>query len=111
MVAVPRLSSEKDPLLYRDRLMPGLPFGARFLIRFDDVCPTMNWAIWNDLESLLGSIGVKPIVAVVPDNRDPALVVAPAVSDFWDRVRGWKARGWSIGIHGHQHVYRTSSPG
>lgn len=85
--------------------------GARYLIRFDDICPTMNWSLWDEVEGLLLEAGVEPILAVIPDNKDSKLMVAPAAHDFWDRVRGWQARGWSIGLHGYQHTYVNAEPG
>ncbi len=44
---------------------------ARYLIRFDDICPTMNWTIWEQVEQVLRTYHVQPILAVVPDNQDP----------------------------------------
>ena len=85
--------------------------GARYLVRFDDLCPTMDWSIWNELEAALIDCGVAPILAVVPDNRDPKLQVDPPAADFWERVRGWQARGWTIALHGFQHVYVTGESG
>ena len=73
--------------------------GARYLVRFDDLCPTMNWANWRVLEAMLLQAGISPILAVVPDNRDPKLVAGPPAPDFWDHVRAWQARGWAIGLH------------
>lgn len=84
---------------------------AQFLIRFDDICPTMNWDIWAEIESSLYEAGIKPIVAVVPDNRDPALCAGPARASFWDTVRTWQAKGWAIAIHGFQHLYVTNDCG
>jgi peptidoglycan/xylan/chitin deacetylase (PgdA/CDA1 family) len=71
----------------------------------------MDWALWNELEALLVKAGVKPILAVIPDNQDPKLLVDPPSPAFWDRVRQWQARGWSIGLHGHQHRYVNAEPG
>lgn len=84
---------------------------ARYLIRFDDICPGMNWTAWQQVEEIVREAGVRPLLAVVPDNRDPALNVAEPVTDFWDRVRGWQAMGWSIGLHGYQHRYVTHASG
>ena len=84
---------------------------ASFLIRIDDVCPTMNWAAWDAVEAVLVAEGVRPILAVVPDNVDPTLMVAPAAADFWDRVRAWDARGWTVAMHGYQHDYVTADGG
>jgi predicted deacetylase len=84
---------------------------ARYLVRFDDICPTMNWRIWDQLEPVLHEHGVKPIVAVVPDNRDPHLAVDAPRADFWQRVRAWQAAGWTIALHGYQHLYTSSDAG
>jgi peptidoglycan/xylan/chitin deacetylase (PgdA/CDA1 family) len=84
---------------------------ARFLLRFDDICPTMNWEIWAEIENILLEKKVKPILAVVPDNQDPLLMVDDPVPDFWERVRAWQSRGWTIAMHGYQHKYVTTRKG
>jgi predicted deacetylase len=71
----------------------------------------MNWGVWAEVEAVLVQHGVRPIVAVVPDNRDPKLDVAPEEIDFWGRVREWQARGWAIAMHGYQHQYVTRERG
>lgn len=85
--------------------------GVRYLLRFDDMCPTMDWGVWDQVEDLLVAAGVRPILAVIPDNQDPKLRVAPANPAFWDRVRAWQARGWAIGLHGYQHTYVNAEGG
>lgn len=84
---------------------------ARYLVRFDDLCPTMRWDPWEEIEDRLMALGIRPLLAVVPDNRDPQLEVDPPNEAFWDRVRTWQARGWTIGLHGYQHAYLTGEPG
>lgn len=84
---------------------------ARFLLRFDDLCPTMNWRNWSRIEKMLKQHGIKPIIAVVPDNKDSTLIIDPPRIDFWDRVRAWQAAGWTIGLHGYQHHYETRECG
>ncbi len=84
---------------------------TQYLLRFDDICPTMNWTVWPEIEGALAERNLKPILAVVPDNRDPVLEVEPAVEDFWERVRSWQARGWTIALHGYQHRYVTCHRG
>lgn len=83
----------------------------QYLLRFDDICPTMNWDVWHHIERFMVANNIRPILSVVPDNRDPQLIVNPPVGDFWPRVREWQARGWSIGLHGYQHVYVNKSAG
>ena len=77
---------------------------AKYLLRFDDICPTMNWQIWAAIEAALIEHQIKPILAVVPDNQSKTLKVGPPAEDFWARVREWQARGWTIGLHGFQHL-------
>ena len=85
--------------------------GAEYIVRFDDICSTMRWKSWDKIEKLIISLDIKPIVAVVPDNKDEFLIVSEENSEFWSRVRLWKKLGWSIAIHGYQHRYRTKSSG
>jgi predicted deacetylase len=87
------------------------PKTAKYLLRFDDLCPTMNWKVWSEIEAALTDHRLKPILAVVPDNRDPKLRVAAPAQDFWERVRRWQARGWTIALHGFQHKYIAERPG
>lgn len=84
---------------------------ARYLIRFDDICPTMNWRTWDRIEPVLRAYGVKPILAVVPDNQDSKLRVDEGRADFWTRVRAWQEAGWCIALHGFQHRYVTRNAG
>jgi len=84
---------------------------ARYLVRFDDICPTMNWSLWASIEEVLHACGVQPILAVVPDNRDPKLQVEPPRPDFWGWVREKQTAGWSIALHGYQHLYETTDAG
>ena len=83
----------------------------QYLLRFDDICPTMNWRVWAEIESVLVQRQIKPILAVVPDNHDPGLQVDVPAPDFWERVRAWQERGWTIGLHGFQHRYVSRNAG
>lgn len=85
--------------------------GPRYLIRFDDVCPTLPWDKWSAIEDVLKCNDIRPIVAVVPDNKDVKLHKARADKNFWQRVRAWQEMGWAIGLHGYQHVYVSKSRG
>lgn len=84
---------------------------AEFLLRFDDLCATQNWQIWDAVEALLDEHGVRPIVALVPDNADPALVQGPPNPEFWDRARAWQDKGWTLALHGYRHLYSTEDAG
>ena len=83
----------------------------KYWIRFDDICPTMNWNTWEIIEDILLKYDVKPMIAVVPNNKDPYLIVDKENNKFWMKVRFWQEKGWLIGIHGYEHkpVGRTKS--
>jgi predicted deacetylase len=85
--------------------------GPAYLLRFDDLCPTMNWRVWDNIEPVLVDLDIKPILAVVPDNQDPKLRVGPPADDFWERVRQWQGRNWAIALHGYQHRYVNRNAG
>lgn len=82
---------------------------ARYLIRLDDACDTMDHERWAAVEEVLDRHAVCPIVAIVPDNRDPALILGKRDETFWHRVRGWAAKGWTLAMHGHTHVMRPTN--
>jgi len=82
-----------------------------YLIRFDDICPTMNWATWTKIDEILTTEEIKPILAVIPNNRNPEFFIEKEIKDFWDYIKKKQKQGWSIGIHGYQHVYVTNCSG
>ena len=55
-----------------------IPIPAQYLIRFDDVCPTMLSDRAERFFSIVARHGVSPIFAVVPDNQDPELKLQDA---------------------------------
>lgn len=81
---------------------------ARYLIRLDDACHTMDRLKWRLIEDMLDAHGVRPIVAVVPDNRDPELIADSHDPMFWQKVRSWRDKGWTIAMHGYQHVMHSA---
>lgn len=80
---------------------------ARYLLRLDDACAGLNDQRWAKFERLFDELAIRPIVAIVPDNRDPELEHGEPLDDFWARVRGWQDKGWAIALHGYQHVMHS----
>jgi predicted deacetylase len=81
-----------------------LPRPAQYLLRIDDLCPTVNAERWNRLRTLVEQYAIRPILAVVPDNRDPDLDASPPDPVFWDSMRTMQAAGAAIAMHGFTHV-------
>ena len=78
---------------------------ANYIFRLDDVCPTMNWTNFDELEKLFTKFGVKPIMGIVPDNQDQKLMVQSSRDNFWAKMKELSCNGWVIAQHGYQHVY------
>ena len=81
-----------------------IPKPAQYLLRFDDLCPTMSRARWERFVPLIEEFGIRPILAVVRYNRDPALQVSPADPEFWGQMRRMEAAGATIALHGYRHL-------
>ena len=79
------------------------------LIRLDDIAENMNWDLMEKSELLFEKHGIKPVIGVVPNNKDPELLSYPKKNDFWNKVRDWKNKGWEITMHGSTHIYDTKS--
>lgn len=83
----------------------------RYLIRLDDACPTMSATRWLRMEALLDKYDIRPLVGVIPANRDPKQQIDPADTGFWNKVKNWENKGWAIALHGYDHCYISQSRG
>lgn len=77
----------------------------QYLIRLDDACSTMDREKWGRMEKLLGKYGIKPMVGVIPDNKDEKQLLDSPDPDFWKKVKYWQEKGWEIALHGYNHYY------
>src|SRR6266568_4206947 len=84
-----------------------IPKPTQYLLRFDDICPTMSHSGWDRFRPMIEEFSIRPILAVVPDNRDPDLMVSPRDSKFWNRMRSMEAAGATIAVHGYQHLCKS----
>jgi predicted deacetylase len=83
----------------------------RYLLRFDDAHQEMNVENWSRLERICDEYNIKPIVAVIPDNKDTDICFSAYDRNFWTKVRGWQAKKWLIAMHGYQHVLKQTNKG
>jgi len=84
-----------------------IPKPAQYLLRIDDLCPTVSRRRWERILSLIEEFEIKPILAVVPDNRDRELMRDEPDPGFWARMRAMEAAGATIALHGYQHLCRN----
>lgn len=84
---------------------------TKYLIRLDDACPTMHKDNWDKMEKLLRHYNILPMVGVIPANADPNQNHDECDPHFWLKVRRWKEEGWTIALHGYDHLYISESSG
>ena len=68
----------------------------------------MDFARWQRFLPLFAAFSIRPILAIVPDNRDAELIRGPANPAFWEQMRTLQHTGATIGLHGYQHQCRSS---
>lgn len=112
----------------------------KIAVRLDDITPDMDWERFLKFKALLDRYQVKPLIGVVPQNRDPGLVRraetggimagegpgdgrdegddgragksgAHSPEEFWDYVKALERDGWVIAMHGCYHIYTTDRGG
>lgn len=77
----------------------------KYLIRLDDACPTMDAKKWQRLEDVLDAMCVQPMVGVIPANKDPNQQIDTVDLGFWNKVKKWQNKGWTIALHGYDHCF------
>ena len=82
-----------------------------YLIRLDDASDHMNTERWDRVERMLDENGVKPLVGIIPVNRDPMLLEFAEDPGFWEKARHWQEKGWRIALHGFEHLYTSNCAG
>jgi hypothetical protein len=88
-----------------------IPKPAQYLLRFDDLCPTLSHVRWQHFLPLIEEFNIQPILAVVPDNQDPELELSPPDPDFWSKMRALEAAGAAIALHGYRHKCASKGGG
>lgn len=84
---------------------------SKYIIRLDDACEKRDIDKWNRIETILDKYNVKPLVGIIPNCEDPMMDVYSPDKQFWGRVHNWSNKGWTIALHGYNHVYATHCGG
>ena len=77
----------------------------------DDITPDMDWGKFLRFKELCDLYQVKPLIGVVPDNKDKLLSIDEKKEDFWDYILQLQKDGWQIAQHGYIHIYSTKKMG
>ena len=83
----------------------------RYVIRLDDASEKRDIEKWDRMEEILDRFGVKPLVGVIPQCKYYKMEQYAIDKDFWKRVDNWIAKGWTIAMHGFNHVMNTECGG
>lgn len=81
-----------------------IPSPAQYLLRFDDLCPTISPERWQRFLRLIEEYKICPILAVVPENEDYDLQYSHPDPEFWDNMCRMEAAGATIGLNGYRHL-------
>ena len=77
---------------------------VKYFFRLDDIAPNMNWENFNKVKKIFKQYKIKPLIAVIPDVRDPKLSSWAANENFWSIMSELLSDKWVIGQHGYQHL-------
>lgn len=88
----------------------------KIAIRMDDIYPEMDMERFLRFRALLDKNGIRPLIGVIPDCRDPKLMDVkaaefPDAERFWQEIRTLKMGGFCVAMHGLTHVYTTGDGG
>ena len=67
------------------------------VVRLEDICPTMDRQKFDIFRKFFDEMGIKPLLCVIPENRDPKLVKSTV--------------DWGIAMHGTYHLATGKSLG
>lgn len=81
--------------------------GGKYIYRMDDITPDMDWIQFWKFINLFKRHNVKPLLGVVPDNKDSNLSIQDKNKDFWKIIRRLQdEEAVEIAQHGYQHILR-----
>lgn len=84
---------------------------AKYIIRLDDASEYMDHNKWYPFFQLFERYNIKPIIAVIPYNKDPKMVIKNPDDNFWEKVKLWQTKEYRIGLHGYEHMYKNQNSG
>ncbi len=90
---------------------------SAIIFRLDDISWDMNGDNFLRIRELFIRYGIKPLIGVIPCNKDEKLVKQArgkgmSQEAFWKEIKTLQDEyGWSIALHGFNHVYKTQNGG
>lgn len=79
----------------------------KILLRFDDICPTMDFEQFARAKKELDKCKGKPLLGVIPVCSDSDLQIEKEHADFWEWLKQLQSEGYTVAMHGFHHVFDT----
>lgn len=83
----------------------------KITVRMDDITPDMDWKSFDAFVEMFKKYGIKPLLGIVPCNRDLKLAIDPPDPDFYKKMTALQQEGYCLAMHGCYHVYKTKKGG
>ncbi len=84
---------------------------SKYILRFDDICDTIDLVLWRTIRNHMLEYNIKPILAVIPHNECDQFRQNDVNSEFWNEMKFLYEIGWTIALHGYDHVYLNNNSG
>lgn len=79
---------------------------AKYIYRIDDITEDMNWNMFYKYIDLFRRYSIKPLIGVVPNNKDIILKVGNIKREFWEIIKELQDNDVvDIAQHGFEHIY------
>ncbi len=82
-----------------------------YLLRLDDASEHWNIENWQRMHDLVRKYGIKPIIAIIPNNQDAKLLHFPLDPSYDETIHTWLSEGWTPALHGYNHVMDSQDGG
>ena len=80
-------------------------------IRLDDITPDMDFDKFNRVREILKRHSIRPLIGVVPFNRDANLCKSVPDGHFKEFIKELTDDGYTVALHGYNHLYTTKNKG
>ncbi len=83
----------------------------RIVFRLDDICATMDMQKFVTMRDILDRYHIKPLLGIVPRNRDASLMVQEESPHYADIIKQCRLNGYAVAMHGTYHIYDSTAKG
>ncbi len=62
---------------------------TKIIIRFDDICPNINWEKFFYLKTKIQDLGIRSLLGVIPENKDKSFFKYQYNDSFFDLINNY----------------------